>query len=134
MAFIFYLSSLSYGDLASARATPFDIVPSFGGDAKTRDVEGHLVLYGVLAWLVRSTFGTWKNTSARQLHWTLVCAALADLYGISDEYHQSFVPNRTASMYDVGLDSLGAAAASLGCWAWAWKPWRRAETMGTLNS
>ena len=134
MAFIFYLSSLSYGDMASASAAPSDIVPLFGGDAQIRNVEGHLVLYGVLAWLIRSTFGTWKNTNARQLHWILVCAALAALYGLLDEYHQSFVPHRTASMYDVGLDSLGAAAACLGYWAWGWRPWRKAETAGTLNS
>lgn len=37
------------------------------------------------------------------LAWTL-----GTLYGMSDEFHQSFVPNRDANWLDVGLDSLGS--------------------------
>jgi VanZ family protein len=43
---------------------------------------------------------------------SLVAAAawtLAVLYGISDEFHQSFVSNRHASALDVAFDALGAA-------------------------
>jgi VanZ family protein len=35
---------------------------------------------------------------------------LAVLYAISDEWHQSFVPNRECRWQDVAQDSLGAAA------------------------
>ncbi|WP_051348641.1 VanZ family protein [Peribacillus kribbensis] len=34
--------------------------------------------------------------------------ALATIYAISDEYHQSFVPGRTSTPYDVLLDSCAA--------------------------
>lgn len=38
-----------------------------------------------------------------------VCAFLAALvYALSDEYHQSFVAGRSSSIYDVGVDAIGA--------------------------
>jgi VanZ family protein len=40
---------------------------------------------------------------------------LATAYGVSDEYHQSFVPGRDASVRDVGSDFAGAALGALGC-------------------
>jgi hypothetical protein len=39
-------------------------------------------------------------------------AALAALYGVSDEWHQSFVPGRFPSVGDVVADALGAAAGA----------------------
>jgi VanZ family protein len=39
----------------------------------------------------------------------LTAWAMATLYGMSDEFHQSFVPNRDANWLDVGFDTMGAA-------------------------
>ncbi len=36
---------------------------------------------------------------------------LVALYGLSDEYHQSFVPGRTATLWDWLVDLLGALVA-----------------------
>jgi len=33
---------------------------------------------------------------------------IAGLYSLTDEYHQSFVPGRTASLVDCGIDTVGA--------------------------
>ena len=43
--------------------------------------------------------------------WALaaVAFALAVLYGVGDELHQTFVAGRTASEADLGLDAAGAA-------------------------
>jgi VanZ family protein len=35
----------------------------------------------------------------------------ATLYGLSDEYHQSFIPGRNGRLTDVGIDALGAMLA-----------------------
>jgi VanZ family protein len=42
---------------------------------------------------------------------------IAVSYGLSDEFHQSFVPNRDPSLVDLAIDALGAATA-LGVIAW----------------
>lgn len=48
----------------------------------------------------------------------------ASLYGMSDEWHQSFVPGRDANWLDVWTDSAGAAAGALG-----WRCGARALTV-----
>lgn len=50
---------------------------------------------------------------------TLVAAWLiAALYGVSDEFHQSFVPERTSDIRDVIADAAGAALGLAAAWAW----------------
>jgi len=46
--------------------------------------------------------------------WRFICfaAGIAILYGISDEIHQSFVPGRFSSVYDVIADAIGAFAGA----------------------
>ena len=48
----------------------------------------------------------WRRAAALAVFSTLLVA-------IADEYHQSFLPNRTSSPLDVGLDLCGAIAAEL---------------------
>lgn len=68
----------------------------------------HMVEYAVLGALAFTAMRSYRPDS----RW-LVLAALAWvfalLYGMSDEFHQSFVPNRDANWMDVGFDALGAA-------------------------
>ena len=53
----------------------------------------------------------------RATHKNFVLAfTLTVLYSISDEFHQSFIPGRTPAIYDVGLDSSGAAIAGYVIW------------------
>ncbi len=43
---------------------------------------------------------------------------LAALYGVSDEYHQLFVPGREFDVRDMMADATGAAVAAVALWAW----------------
>jgi VanZ family protein len=79
---------------------------------------GHFVGYGIVS---LAFFYSWRQTLHRMAvkHWTLwrrasVLAVLSTLLIASlDEYHQSFLPSRTASPVDVGIDLCGAIAAQL---------------------
>ena len=47
----------------------------------------------------------------------LVAIILGSLYGVSDEYHQSFIPGRFAMLDDVVADVVGSVlGALLGSW------------------
>jgi len=43
----------------------------------------------------------------------LTCVAIAAAYSLTDEFHQIFVPGRGPSLWDCGLDTLGATLAML---------------------
>jgi VanZ family protein len=50
---------------------------------------------------------------------TLVAAwGIAVAYGMTDEWHQSFVPNRHAELRDLVADGIGALAATAIVGAW----------------
>ncbi|HJS58515.1 MAG TPA: VanZ family protein [Vicinamibacteria bacterium] len=48
-----------------------------------------------------------------QLHGALLAVAIAVVYGVCDEWHQSFVPSRESSAADVAKDAGGCALAVL---------------------
>src|SRR5216684_1321032 len=71
---------------------------------------GHLAEYAVLALLAARAF----RTSAHELlrnRWFWVSLLFVVAYSLSDEFHQSFVPSRTASIYDCMIDSVGGLTA-----------------------
>jgi VanZ family protein len=51
------------------------------------------------------------------LRWAVLALVIAAGYSALDEFHQSFVPSRTASPWDSLLDTFGAAAAQVVMWA-----------------
>ena len=70
---------------------------------------GHFTEYAILAWLAARAF----RTSSRELlsnHWFWLSLLLVIIYSLSDEFHQSFVPSRTASIYDSMIDTFGGLA------------------------
>ena len=71
---------------------------------------GHFTEYAILALLAARAC----RTSSRELlrsRWFWLSLLLVVAYSLSDEFHQSFVASRTASIYDSVIDSLGGLAA-----------------------
>src|SRR5438132_4883095 len=60
---------------------------------------GHFTEYSILGFLATRAFITSPNENIRR-HWFMTALILVCLCAFSDEYHQSFVPSRTASIYD----------------------------------
>jgi len=64
----------------------------------------HFTEYAILGVLAARAF----RTSPR---WFLISAVLIIVYALLDEYHQSFVPSRTASVFDSFIDMAGGISA-----------------------
>jgi VanZ family protein len=64
-------------------------------------------LMGVLAWR------NFRHFIKLPFSLTVVSVVFCSLYGISDEWHQSFVVGREADVWDWVADTLGASAALL---------------------
>ena len=96
---IVYLSSQSY---------PAQQLPSFIFSVSDKFL--HACEYGVLGILLYRAF---KHTTpnARSMGLAIICVIA---FGISDEVHQWFVPQREADILDVVADTFGAAFLILG--------------------
>ena len=105
MVLIFYLSSLTAEQ--SSRVGPFDAyaISWIGG---LRSILAHLLLFGMLASFIQATMWSWTTFTDHSLRLAIGAVILAALYGISDEFHQSFVVGRTMTATDMAVDALGA--------------------------
>jgi VanZ family protein len=101
MAFIFGLSSISK-------------TPSFVSGV---DKYLHATLYaGLGVLLVRALARGWRRPVTV---WIVVATiAMAAAYGMSDEFHQSFVPHRSVEAMDVVADTVGASIVAIVLYAW----------------
>jgi VanZ family protein len=72
----------------------------------------HFTENAILGFLAARAFRTSPRPSIKQ-RWFLICAALVVAYALLDEYHQSFVPSRTASILDSMIDMAGGLTALL---------------------
>lgn len=100
---IFYISSLPQ---------PHEMMPSLFEEISDKVL--HLVEYGILGILcyraLRHAGGPWAAQYPLALAITV-----SVLYGMTDEVHQAFVPERQAQVGDLIADATGAGVA-----AWVW--------------
>jgi VanZ family protein len=78
----------------------------------------HAGVYAVLGLLfVRALSGaSWRDVTLRIV---LASIALSVLYGLTDEWHQTFVSGRSPEVADLVADGAGASAAGFAVWAWS---------------
>ncbi len=120
MTFIFWMSTGSF----SAESTSLIIEPilrflmpqisqqSLNMVHVTVRKCGHFTEYFILGLLLFRAFRGGSAKSYRPL-WLFFSLVIIILYASSDEFHQSFVSTRTASVVDVGIDITGGACAQV---------------------
>lgn len=93
---------------------------------------GHFTEYALLAFLARRAFTSSSRAFLRR-YWFQLGMALIVSYALLDEFHQSFVPSRTASIYDSAIDVAGGLAVLLVLRFWGRKP-RGSEAYGETEA
>ena len=90
--FIFYMSSI-----------PTTGLPSLFPHA---DKLIHIAEYTLFAWFItRAIKYSFNNIRATKLYFIVIL--INCIYGLSDEFHQSFVATRHSSIWDVVADTIG---------------------------
>lgn len=96
------------------------------------DKAWHLLEYGILAITCFFAFPPAPSTN-KVLSTALGVVGFAFLYGVTDEFHQSFVPLRDSSFADVIADTLGATLVATAWW-WRAKSGKTKQTAGTKQA
>lgn len=105
MALIFFLSAQA--QLPTPEQHWLDVV---------LEKSAHTLEYAVLAALLSRALAASDGERRRAFG---VAVLLAWLYALTDEFHQRFVPGRSADWSDIVFDWLGAVAGA-GLWLHAW--------------
>jgi VanZ family protein len=118
MSIIFWMSTETF----SAQNTSLIIEPVIRylkpsiSQEKVKMIHGairklaHLTEYFILGILLFRAFRS-DSKELRIQRWAFYSILFMVLYAASDEFHQSFVSARTASLLDIGLDTLGGVLA-----------------------
>jgi VanZ family protein len=69
---------------------------------------GHLSEYAMVGLLAFRGVRAGRSVRFRA-RWAVAAFAIAAVYALTDEFHQTFVPSRTPSPVDVAIDTCGAA-------------------------
>lgn len=72
----------------------------------------HLIEYAIFSFCLYRSLGG-RNRLRTQPNLPMWCIVAAAAWSLLDEFHQAFVPGRTASVLDCAIDATGAAIAML---------------------
>lgn len=117
-AVIYYLSSLPHPEEKLSKL----LLEAVG------DKLLHLAEYAVLSVLCYRAFRLAAGPGAAR-HALVLAIAAASFYGLTDEVHQAFVPNRESSLFDWLADTVGAAIGASGAHYWG----RNAEMIDQIT-
>lgn len=77
---------------------------------KSSDLVAHFIEYSIFGYLLTRALYLQSNNSVRK-YAILLGIILGFIYAVFDEFHQSFVPGRVASLSDLTADGLGVLMA-----------------------
>jgi VanZ family protein len=95
-------------------------------DLPQADKLAHLLVYAVLGALVLRGVRRWGGAdgaaASTRRFWVdaTMAIVLTTLYGVSDEIHQQWTPNRSPDWHDVVADALGAGLGTMAHVATRW--------------
>ena len=105
-----FLPAVLYAALIFALSAQDGTLQFLPPEILLQDKALHGLAYAVLgALLVHGFRGAGRSPRVA----LLLAVVLASIYGATDEFHQSFVPGRTADVVDWVADTLGAALGAL---------------------
>jgi len=133
LAFIFFASTGEFSAENTSRIIRPLLLWLFPGISEERLALAHFLIrkaahfteYAILAFLAARAFSTSSKEMLRR-RWFFISLAIVVLYALTDEYHKSFVPSRTSSIYDRLIDVSGGL--TLLCLYALWR-WRKAKQM-----
>jgi len=133
LAFIFFASTGEFSAENTSRIIRPLLLWLFPGISEERLALAHFLIrkaahfteYAILALLSARAFSISSKEVLRR-HWFFISLAIVILYALTDEYHQSFVPSRTSSIYDSLIDMSGGL--TMLCLYALWR-WRKAKKM-----
>ena len=97
-----------------------------GGRMDLQSIAGHVIAYAVLGVLWERAL---RSAGIRKpAAWAFLIAVI---YGLTDEYHQSFVPGRDADVLDLATD---AVAAGIAIAIVLWRRSRRPSSSSSENT
>jgi len=99
---LLYMSCITY---VSSLSSPEEQLPSFIIPLNDKVIHG--IEYGILGLLCFRAFER-AGGSIGSIHPFSFAVLTATLFGLSDEFHQSFVPLRHTDPFDLLADSIGA--------------------------
>ena len=94
--FIIYLSSIPDKSILGGSSLSEQVISNLA----------HIPAYAVLTFLWFKAFAL-RGFGKRSKVLSVIILACLLAFAVSDEFHQSYVPGRTASLMDIGLDILG---------------------------
>lgn len=114
-AFIFFMSAKSGADLSGGEGLVSRIklwlasaaVPIFGPGVDVVSPAAHFVEYTIFGALIFAAL-RWSFPGQRSLRLAVIAIIIASLYGVTDEFHQYFVPDRACDPVDWLVDTCGA--------------------------
>jgi hypothetical protein len=110
-----FLPAVAWMGVIFTLSSQHHIPKTFGVSIEFTAIAGHLCIYSVLTALLYGglplEMGRWRRAA--------LALVIAVAYGASDEFHQSFVPGRDASLGDLLVDTIAASATLLALTRWA---------------